>query len=114
MRIWAITLVAVYFLLSFNAYACLVPLYGGIEGMSGSDCSMPQEEPARQQCDAFKSLGIQGVPSVDSGHHLHHAIIGALSALPVHKPLISVRVSGGTGPPVLVQDPLAGALVLRL
>jgi hypothetical protein len=114
MRIWAMTLTTVYFLLSFNAYACLVPLYGGIEVMSGSDCSMPQEEPARQQCDAFKSLGIQGVPSVDPVSHLSHTVLGALSALPVHEPLISVRVSGGSGPPVFIQDPLARALVLRL
>ena len=114
MRVWAITLTTVYFLLSLNAYACLVPLYGGVEATGGSDCPMPQEEPARQQCDAFKSLGIQGVPSLDPVSHLYHAVTAALSALPVHEPLLSVRVSGGSGPPILIQDPLARALVLRL
>jgi hypothetical protein len=114
MRIWAMTLATVYFLLSFNAYACLVPLYGSIEVMNGSDCSMPQEEPARQQCDAFKSLGIQGVPSVDPVSHLYHTVIVALSVLPASEPLILVRVSGGSAPPDLIQDPLIRALVLRL
>jgi hypothetical protein len=114
MRIWAMTLATVYFLLSFNAYACLVPLYGGIEVMSGSDCSMPQEEPARQQCDAFKTLGIQGVPSLLPGIHLSHTSTDTLAALPVREPLISVRKTGGSDPPVLVQDPLIRAVVLRL
>ena len=114
MRAWGISLASLYFLLSLNAYACLVPLYGGVDVMSGSDCSMPQEQPARQQCDAFKSLGIQGVPSLLSGIHLSHTIMVTLAALPVHEPLISVQVSGGSGPPTLIQDPLARALVLRL
>ena len=108
------TLATVYFLLSFNAYACLVPLYGSVEVMNGRDCSMPQEEPARQQCDAFKTLGIQGVPSLLPGLHLSHTAMVALAALPVHQPLMLVRVSGGSSPLVLLQDPLARALVLRL
>jgi hypothetical protein len=114
MRIWAMTLATVYFLLSLNAYACLVPLYGGVEVMSGSDCSMPQEQPARQQCDAFKTLGIQGVPSLLPGIHLSHTTTVALAALPVDEPLMSVRVSGGSSPPVLIQDPLGRPFVLRI
>jgi hypothetical protein len=114
MRIWAITLATVYFLLSFNAYACLVPLYGGVEVTSGSDCSMPQEESARQQCDAFKTLGIQGVPSLLPGIHLSHDAMVTLATLSVREPLFPVRVSGGSGPPVLIQDPLPRTLVLRL
>jgi len=108
------TLTTVYFLLSFNAYACLVPLYGGVEVTNASDCSMPKEEPARQQCDAFKTLGIQGVPSIDPISHLSQTATVALSALPVREPLISIRISGGAGPPVLIHDLLMRALVLRL
>lgn len=59
----ACTLAAVYFLLSFNAYACLIPLYGGVQVAKGSDCAMPDEQPARQQCDAFKALCVQTAPS---------------------------------------------------
>ena len=113
-RLLASVIMFVYFSLAFNAYACLVPLYGGVDVMSGSDCSVPQEQPARQQCDAFKTLGIQCVPSVEPVSHLYHTATVTLAALPVPEPLITVRVSGGSGPPVLIQDPLAHALVLRL
>jgi hypothetical protein len=104
----------VYFTLAFNAYACLVPLYGSVNVMSDSDCSMPQEQSARQQCDAFKTLGIQGVPSLQPVSHLYHTVTVILSAISVHEPLVSVRVSGGSAPPILRQDPLARTLVLRL
>jgi hypothetical protein len=113
-RLLANVIIFVYFTLAFNAYACLVPLYGSVDVTSGSDCSMPQEQPVRQQCDAFKSLGIQGVPSVLSGIHLSHSATVTLSAIPVHEPSISIHVPGGSGPPVLIQDPLARTLVLRL
>jgi adenine phosphoribosyltransferase len=58
----AVALAAVYFLLAFNAFACLVPLYGGMEVAPGSDCAMPSEQPARQHCEAFKSLSVQTAP----------------------------------------------------
>lgn len=48
-----------FFGLSFNAYACLVPIYGTADAMRATDCSSPQEEPARQFCDAFKTLSVQ-------------------------------------------------------
>jgi hypothetical protein len=82
--------------------------------MGGSDCSMPQEQSARQQCDAFKTLGIQGVPSLQPVGHLSDTVTATLSALPIQELLIAARVFGGPGPPVLVQDPLVRALVLRL
>jgi hypothetical protein len=113
-RLLASVIIFVYFTLAFNAYACLVPLYGGVEVSSGSDCSMPQEIPARQQCDAFKTLGIQGVPFVLPGIHLSQSATVSLTAFPVHEPLIVTHVFGGFGPPVSVQDPLVRALVLRL
>jgi hypothetical protein len=112
--ILSITLAVVFFLLSFNAYACLVPLYGGIQLSMGSDCSMPQEQPAREQCDVFKTVGIQGVPSTQPAGDLAHTLTVALSALPTQDPLISVRVLVGSGPPVFTQDLFALTSVLRL
>lgn len=53
------TLVLLFLGLSFNAYACLVPLYGAATATMGSDCSSPEEQSARQFCDAFKTLGVQ-------------------------------------------------------
>src|SRR5437879_12668547 len=58
----AVFLAVVYLLLSFNAYACLLPMSGGAVMEKGSDCAKPQEQPAGRLCDAFKSLGVQTVP----------------------------------------------------
>jgi hypothetical protein len=64
------TLVALFFVVSFNAYACLVPMNGvaavsmgpvnGVAAVSmGNGCSTPDEQPVSQYCDAFKTLGVQ-------------------------------------------------------
>lgn len=53
------TLVLLFLGLSFNAYACLVPLFGMADAAMGSGCPDPQEQPARQFCDAFKTIGVQ-------------------------------------------------------
>ena len=55
----ACTLVVLFFALSFNAYACLLPVNGVTAGAMGNTCSTPNEQPASQYCDAFKTLGVQ-------------------------------------------------------
>lgn len=54
MRRIAIFLVLLLLILTFNAYACLLPLQP--ESM---DCSSATEQPVRQTCDAFLELGPQ-------------------------------------------------------
>ena len=57
------TLLALLLLvLTFNAYACVLP----VPSQSGMDCSSHTEEPVRQTCDAFLDLGPQ---SQESSHH---------------------------------------------
>ena len=51
-------------ILTFNAYACLLPL----QAESGMDCSSATEQPVRQTCDAFLELGPQSQAS--SGHEV--------------------------------------------
>ena len=53
------TLVVLFFALSFNAYACLLPVNGVTAGAMGNTCSTPDEQPVSQYCDAFKTLGVQ-------------------------------------------------------
>lgn len=53
------TLLLLFLGLSFNAYACLVPLFGVADMAMGNGCSDPEEQPVRQFCDAFKTLGVQ-------------------------------------------------------
>jgi hypothetical protein len=58
-RTIAVLLVLLFFGLTFNAYACLVPLFGSAHAGMQSGCSEPQQQPVRQFCDAFKTLGVQ-------------------------------------------------------
>jgi len=53
------TLVVLFLALSFNAYACLLPVNGVAAGAMGNGCSTPDEQPVSQYCDAFKTLGVQ-------------------------------------------------------
>ena len=55
----ACTLVVLFFALSFNAYACLLPVNGVTDAAMGNGCSTPDEQPVYQFCDAFKTLGVQ-------------------------------------------------------
>ena len=57
--ILACSLVVLFFTLSFNAYACLLPVNGVTAGAMGNGCSTPDEQPVSQYCDAFKTLGVQ-------------------------------------------------------
>jgi hypothetical protein len=55
MQRMAILLVSLLLILTFNAYACLLPL----QPQSAVDCSSASEQPVRQTCDAFLQLGPQ-------------------------------------------------------
>jgi hypothetical protein len=55
----ACTLVVLFFLLSFNAYACLLPVNGVTPAAMANGCATPDEQPASQYCDAFTTLGVQ-------------------------------------------------------
>jgi hypothetical protein len=50
-----------FFALSFNAYACLLPVNGVTVAAMDNACSTPDEQPVYQYCDAFKTLGVQSV-----------------------------------------------------
>ncbi len=52
-------LVVLFFVLSFNAYACLLPVNGVTASAMGGGCSTPDEQPVSQFCDTFKTLGVQ-------------------------------------------------------
>ena len=52
-------LVVLFFALSFNAYACLLPVNGVTAAAMGNGCSTPDEQPVSQYCDAFNTLGVQ-------------------------------------------------------
>jgi hypothetical protein len=53
-----------FFALSFNAYACLLPVNGATLSAMGDGCSTPDEQPVFQFCDAFKTLGVQSADKI--------------------------------------------------
>ena len=59
LSVLACTLVVLFFALSFNAYACLLPVNCGTPAAMGNGCSTSDEQPVSQFCDAFKTLGAQ-------------------------------------------------------
>jgi hypothetical protein len=54
-----------FFVLIFNAYACLLPVNGVTAAAMGNGCSTPDEQPVNQYCAAFKTLDVQ---SADTRH----------------------------------------------
>ncbi len=68
--------IAVFLLaFSFNAYACLLPLSGTTDASMANGCSTPEEQPVRQLCDVFKTLGVESSQS-SSLHMEHHWSVG--------------------------------------
>ncbi len=99
---------------SFNAYACLLPLFGA-PGMMQSGCMDPGEESARQFCDTFKTLGMQSLPDLqpasDSLAFCPEDTTSFALLLSVPAPGIPAADHLGDGSP---QDLLVKSSVLRL
>src|SRR5215831_18901717 len=64
----AVTIVVLLLAFSFNAYACLLPLSGTTDVSMANGCTTPVEQPVRQLCDAFKTLGVESSPQSSSTH----------------------------------------------
>ncbi len=111
----ACTLVVLFFALSFNAYACILPVNGATAATMDNGCSTPEEQPVYQFCDAFKTLGVQSADKL----HLNNdcqticsedtASLALLVILPSHSSRLSHHPT--VGPP---QDLLLKISVLRI
>lgn len=89
--------IAVFLLaFSFNAYACLLPLSGTDDVSMANGCSTPVEQPVRQLCDAFKTLGVESSPQASSLHTDHHW--SAADLAPVALLSVSCRLVGISSP----------------
>ena len=111
----AVTLAAIYFLLSFNAYACLVPVYGGMEMAKGSDCAAPEKQPASQLCDAYKTIGVQTMSPVQPlPDSLIHAVADDLLAVTILVPTVVLHHDSSVGFSLLGRDPLSLTSILRI
>ena len=115
LSVLACTLVVLFFALSFNAYACLLPVNGVTAGTMGNGCSTPDEQPVSQFCDAFKTLGVQSADKL----HLNSDCQTICSQDTASLALLAILVSDRSrlsdhptvGPP---QDLLLKISVLRI
>ena len=111
----ACTLVVLFFALSFNAYACLLPVNGATAATMGNGCSTPDEQPVYQFCDAFKTLGVQSADKLHLSSDCQTicsedtASLALLVILSSHSSRVSDHPS--VGPP---QDLLLKISVLRI
>lgn len=111
----ACTLVVLFFALSFNAYACLLPMNGVTPAAMANGCATPDEQPVSQYCDTFKTLSVQSVGKLplnsdyqalfqeDTASLAHHVILTAHSSRLSDHPIV--------GPP---QDLLLKISVFRI
>jgi len=111
----ACTLVVLFFALSFNAYACLLPVTSVTASAMGNTCSTPDEQPVSQYCDAFKTLSVQAADKLSLNNDCQALCPEdtASLALPGIHTLPSSRLSNHptVGPP---QDLLLKISVLRI
>ena len=74
LSVLACTLVVLFFAVSFNAYACLLPVNGVTPAAMANGCATPEtpdEQPVSQYCDAFKTLGVQSADKLSVNSDCH-------------------------------------------
>ncbi|ALA59313.1 hypothetical protein [Nitrospira moscoviensis] len=111
-RIISVSLVLILFGLTFNAYACLLPLFSA--GQTPMGCGSSTDQPVREYCDVFKTFSVehadQSHPWLDiQTSSLEQAIVVSLIDPPGIAP---PRFYDFLAPPV--DEVLAKLTVLRL
>ena len=106
----SVFLAALLVVLTFNAYACVLPL----QQSTGMDCSSGTEAPVRGTCDAFLDIGPQSQLSSHTAAYTSHLEC----ALPVHLlPDTFVPLVRITNPPRSADTPIHPSIhttVLRI
>lgn len=77
----ALFLIGLFLAFSFNAYACMVPVFAKMPVTQVSDCTMPGEEPVTKFCDGFKTLAVQSSLDTPSSSQAHAPFIGEMALL---------------------------------
>jgi len=75
------SLVLLLLIFSFNAYACLLPLFGLPQAAMGGSCADPQDQPVRQFCDTFTTLGLHAAS--DFHHSVDAQVVYPAEAIPL-------------------------------
>lgn len=114
-RIFSISLVALLFGMTFNAYACLIPLYSAAS--TPMDCGSASDQPIREYCDVFKIFSVEHADHdlswLDTQSTSLRETISVSLMCPSDCMALSRRSeSERVGPPV--EEILAKLVVLRL
>lgn len=114
-KLLALFLIGLFLAFSFNAYACVVPVYAKIPVPQVSDCTMPGEEPVTQFCDGFKTLAVQSSLDTPSNSQVHAPFIGEMALfLPDLASFRTFIFPAGTGHVVVQKDILLLISVFRI
>ena len=97
----AAVLALLFLSLSVNAYACLFPPPGTTAASMGKGCATPDEQSARQLCDAFKTLGVESMTQ-------HHPVIDGHVVVPYDTAVLSLLLSSTARPSRLYGPPTEG------
>ncbi|WP_342346419.1 hypothetical protein [uncultured Nitrospira sp.] len=78
---FALFLIGLFLAFSFNAYACVVPIYADLPTHQVSDCTMPGKGPVSQFCDGFQSFLIQSGADLSSAGLSNVMLVESSSSL---------------------------------
>ena len=108
-------LIVLFFVLSFNAYACLLPVNGVTTSGMGNGCSTQDEQPVSQFCDAFKTFGVQSADKLPLNTD-YQALCQADTASLVHLAILTSYSSRLSDHPIVgsPQDLLLKISVFRI
>lgn len=114
-RSLSIFLVVLLFGLTFNAYACVIPLYS--PPSTPLDCGSPSDQSAREYCDVFKTFSVEHADHDISWLNMQsmpweEIISVSQMCLSEHMARSHRSESESIGPPV--EEVLAKLVVLRL
>jgi hypothetical protein len=117
-KLLTLFLIGLFLAFSFNAYACVVPVYATmpVTQTQMSDCTMPGEEPVTQFCDGFKTIAVQSSLDTPSNSQAYVHFIGEMALffpdlIPSTKKII---FPPGTGHVALPEDLLLLISVFRI
>ncbi len=99
---------------SFNAYACLLPLFGDSAAVMANGCPTPEQQPTPQFCDVFKTLSVESAKALDPDDDAHRRCPAGMTFSVCHPTLASYCIRLIAQSPVDPLPCLQLRTVLRL
>ncbi len=109
------TLIVLFFVLSFNAYSCFLPVNGVTASTMENGCPTQDEQPVSQYCDAFKTISVQSAGTLPLNSD-YQALCQEDTVWLAHHVILTSRSSRLSDYPIVgsPQDLLLQISVLRI